>query len=103
MRRNESGFKRTQGNDHGTTNIPHDNPPGGGRSGDGRAASARGTGGRSTFCTKSAPGGSDAAVRVVALSLHAVYGTAWRHGRFGRGRLGSSSRQLARRCGDGDP
>ena len=43
------------------------------------------------------PGRSEAAVRIVALSLHAVHGTAGRNRWFRRGGLGSPARSMARR------
>ena len=45
----------------------------------------------------SVAGGSEAAVRIVALSLHAVHGAAGRHRRLRRSGLGSSARSVARR------
>ena len=50
------------------------------------------------------PGGrSRPAVRVVAVSLHAVHGAAGRDRRLGRGRLGSPERSMARRRAVGHP
>ena len=48
------------------------------------------------------PHRSRAALRAVALPLHAVHGAARRDRQFRRGRLGSPARRLARRRGRGD-